>query len=150
MTARRGNAKRSLAPSDPRKILVGEFYSNYTHHHKQPPKSGFGFLEVVIGGVISRAGSLVEILDAPHQHGGNPGFPAEAMLSAYVMQFVLNERYANGFLNTLGSNDRLLGICSLEYAPSEGTTAGSRRNSPTIWAPLNSSLPTCSLSAEKR
>ena len=87
---------------------------------KQPPKSGFGFLEVVIGGVISRAGSLVEILDAPHQHGGNPGFPAEAMLSAYVMQFALNERYANGFLNSLGSNDRLLGICGLEYAPSEG------------------------------
>ena len=84
------------------------------------PKSGFGFLEVVIRGVISRAGSLVGILDAPHQHGGNPGFPAEAMLSAFVMQFVLNERYANGFLDRLGSHDRLLAICGLEYAPSEG------------------------------
>ena len=99
---------------------MGEVYSNYTHHHKQPPKSGFGFLEVVIGGVISRAGSLVEILDAPHQHGGNPGFPADAMLSAFVMQFTLNERYANGFLNRLGSDDRLLRLCDLECAPSEG------------------------------
>jgi hypothetical protein len=99
---------------------VGEVYSNYTHHHKQPPKSGFGFLEVVIGGVISRAGSLIEILDAPHEHGGNPGFPAEAMLAAFVMQFALNERYANGFLNRLGSDDRLLHLCGLECAPSEG------------------------------
>ena len=99
---------------------MDEVYSNSTHHHKQPPKSGFGFLEVVIGGVISRAGSLIEILEAPHQHGGNPGIPAEAMLSAFVMRFALNERYANGFLNRLGSDDRLLGICGLECAPSEG------------------------------
>lgn len=99
---------------------MGDFYSNYTHNHKQPPKSGFGFLEVVVGGVVSRAGSLVETLDAPHQHGGNPGFPAEAMLAALVVQFALNERYANGFLNRLGSDDRLLSICGLECAPSEG------------------------------
>ena len=42
------------------------------------------------------------------------------MLAAYVMQFVLNERYANGFLNRLGSDDQLLSIYSLERAPSEG------------------------------
>ena len=42
------------------------------------------------------------------------------MLGAYVMQFVLNERYANGFLNRLGSDDQLLSIYSLERAPSEG------------------------------
>ena len=99
---------------------MGDLYSNHTHHTKQPPKSGFRFLEVVIGSVISRAGDLIEILDAPHEHGGNPGFPAEAMIAAYVMQFALNECYANGFLNRLGSDDRLLRICGLEYAPSEG------------------------------
>ena len=99
---------------------MGEVYSNYTHHHKQPPKSGFGFLEIAIDGVISRTGELAEVLDAPHEHGGNPGFPADATLRAFSMQFEINERYANGFLNRLGSDDQLLGICGLEYAPSEG------------------------------
>ena len=99
---------------------MGEFYSNYTHHHKQPPKSGFGFLEALIEGVVSRIGDLAEVLDAPHEHGGNPGYPADAMLRALVMQYALNERYANGFLNRLGSDDRLLRICGLECGPSEG------------------------------
>ena len=30
-----------------------------------------------------------------------------------------NERYANAFLNRLGSDNRLLAICGLEHAPSE-------------------------------
>ena len=98
---------------------MGEVYSNYTHHHKQPPKSGFGFLEAVIGGVISRAGILIETLDRPHRHGGNPGYPAVAMLSACVMQFALGERYANAFLNKLEGSQRLLTMCGLLWAPSE-------------------------------
>ena len=68
--------------------------------------------------LISRVG-LVPDLDS-FSDGGNPGFPADVMLSAYVIQFALNERYANGFLNTLGTNERLLCICGLEHAPSEG------------------------------
>ena len=99
---------------------MGDCYSNYTRKRKQPPKSGFGFLEAVIEGAISRTGDLAEVLDVPHAHGGNPGFPADAMLRAIVMQYALNERYANGFLNRLGSDDRLLRICELECAPSEG------------------------------
>ena len=98
---------------------MGDFYSNYTHQRKQPPKSGYGFLQAVVSGVVSRAGALVEILDAPHKEGGNPGYPAEAMLSACIMQFALGERYANVFLNTLDSNARLLAICGLPWAPSE-------------------------------
>ena len=98
---------------------MGNFYSNYTHNHKQPPKSGFGFLEVLVEGAISRTGDLAEVLDAPHADGGNPGYPADAMLRALVMQYALNERYANGFLNRLGSDERLLRICGLECAPSE-------------------------------
>ncbi len=92
---------------------MGDFYSNYTHQPKQPPKSGYGFLQAVVSGVVSRAGALVEILDAPHKEGGNPGYPAEAMLSTCIMQFALGERYANAFLNTLDSNVRLLAICGL-------------------------------------
>ena len=45
-----------------------------------------------------RAAALIELLEASHRHGGNPGYPAEAMLSACVMQFALGERYANAFL----------------------------------------------------
>ncbi len=99
---------------------MGDFYSNYTHNRKQPPKSGFGFLEAVIEGAVSRTGDLAEVLDAPHEHGGNPGFAAAPMLRALVMQYALNERYANSFLNRLGSDNRLLRICGLECAPSEG------------------------------
>ena len=102
---------------------MGDCHFSQRHPSKQPDKSaksGYRFLEAVVGGVISRACNLADALDAPHEHGGNPGYPASSMLAAYVMQFALNERYANGFLNRLGSDDRLLGICGLEYAPSEG------------------------------
>ena len=99
---------------------MGDCYSNYTHQRKQPPKSGFGFLEVVIERAISRTGDLAEVLDAAHEHGGNPGYAADPMLRALVMQGALNERYANAFLDRLGSDDRLLRICGLECAPSEG------------------------------
>ena len=98
---------------------MSDSYFNRTERRKQPPKSGYGFLEAVVTGVTSRAGPLVELLEAPHQHGGNPGYPAEAMLSACVMQFALGERYANAFLNTLDSNAHLLTICGLPWAPSE-------------------------------
>ena len=94
-------------------------YSNRAVQHKQPPKSGYGFLEAVIKGVVSRAAPLIEALDAPHEHGGNPGYPAKAMLSAYVMRYALGERYANAFLDRLGSSERLLAICDLPQAPGE-------------------------------
>ena len=93
---------------------MGDFYSNYTHNYKQPPKSGFGFLEVVIERAVGRTGDLAQVLDAPHEHGGNPGFAAAPMLRGIVMQYALAERYANGFLNRLGSDERLLHICGLE------------------------------------
>ena len=60
------------------------------------------------------------MLDAPHEHGGNPGFAAAPMLRALVMQYALAERYANGFLNRLDSDARLLRLCGLEHSPSEG------------------------------
>ena len=98
---------------------MGVRYSNYTSPYKQPPKSGYGFLEAVVNGVVSRAGALIELLDALHQHGGNPGYPAKAMLSATVMRYALGEPLANAFLDRLGSNGRLLEICGLPHAPSE-------------------------------
>ena len=99
---------------------MGVSYFNRAEWRKQPPKSGYGFLEAVAEGVTSRGGPLIEILEEAHQHGGNPGYPALAMLSAYVMQFALREPYANGFLDKLGGNQRFLDICRLPHAPSEG------------------------------
>ena len=106
-------------PLRPAKIFAGILYSSHPPTPKQPPSATVSW-KPWPRGVISRAGDLREKLDASHKHGGNQGFPADAMLSAYVMQFALNERYANGFLNSLDSNERLLGICGLEHAPSEG------------------------------
>ena len=99
---------------------MGEVYFNRAGRRTQPQKNGYGFQEAVVEGVASRAAPLVEILEAAHQHGGNPGYPALAMLSAYVMQFTLREPYANGFLDKLGGNERFLDICRLPHAPSEG------------------------------
>ena len=98
---------------------MGYIYSNSTRNSAQPPKSGYGFLEAVIAGVISHSAALINVLEEPHQHGGNPGYPAADMLSAYVMQFALREPYANGFLDKLGGNERFLHICCLPHAPSE-------------------------------
>ena len=99
---------------------MGYIYSKSAHTQPQPPKSGYSFLESVIDGVRSHVGDLAEILDEPHRHGGNPGYPATAMLCAYVMQLALREPYANGFLHRLDGNPRLLKICDLSSAPSEG------------------------------
>ena len=98
---------------------MGYIYSNSTRTSAQPPKSGYGFLEAVIEGVISHSAALINVLEEPHRNGGNPGYPALAMLSAYVMQFALREPYANGFLDKLGGNERFLHICGLPCAPSE-------------------------------
>ena len=98
---------------------MGYIYSNSTRNSAQPPKSGYGFLASLIEGVKSYSANLTTILEAPHQHGGNPGYPAANMLSAYVMQFALREPYANGFLDKLGGNERFLRICGLPCAPSE-------------------------------
>ena len=99
---------------------MGYVYSNSTRNSVQPPKSGYGFLEAVIEGVISHSAALINVLEEPHRNGGNPGYPAADMLSAYVMQFALREPYANGFLDKLGGNERFLRICRLPHAPSEG------------------------------
>ena len=73
----------------------------------------------MIEGVISHSAALINVLEEPHRNGGNPGYPAANMFSAYVMQFALREPYANGFLDKLGGNERFLRICCLPHAPSE-------------------------------
>ena len=99
---------------------MGRLKFNPAPDPPQPPKSGYGFLETVVEGVRSRVTELANILDEPHRHGGNPGYPAEGMICAYVMQLALREPYSNEFLDKLDGNPKLLEICNLPCAPSEG------------------------------
>ena len=98
--------------------------SNYALVQNQPPKTGYGFLAVVIRTVQNHSGGLVAALEFPHQRGGRPGYPAMAMLSTVILQHVLNIRYANRFLDELNVNANWLALCGLEKAPTE--TAYSR------------------------
>ena len=58
-------------------------------------------------------------MDAAHAKGGNPGYPARQMLRLHVLRFLMNERYANHFLNRVDNDPRLLELCSLSRTPSE-------------------------------
>ena len=88
---------------------------------RSPPRSGYAFVKCLLQSVAAHVpSSLVEALEASHRHGGNPGYPAMNMLAAYLLQFLLNYPYANSYLDYLSSDDRLLAICGLKDAPSEG------------------------------
>ncbi len=87
---------------------------------RSPPRSGYGFVECAINNVLAHVPpSLVDDLEAAHRHGGNSGYPATNMLAVYLLKFLLNYPYANGYLDDLSRDDRLLAICGLEDAPSE-------------------------------
>ena len=88
-----------------------------------PPRSGYRFLAGIVGSVQAHGGLLAEKLDAPHKQGkgGRRGYGAVAKLSAVLLQYILNIRYANRFLAELDANPELLAICGLDQAPDEGT-----------------------------
>ena len=50
-------------------------------------------------------------MDAAHAKGGNPGYPARQMLRLHVLRFLLNERYANHFLNRVDNDPQLRELC---------------------------------------
>ena len=62
---------------------------------------------------------LAATLDRPHEKGGNPGYPARQMLRLQLLRYLLGERYANRFLNRVGSDPRLLELCGMSNVPSE-------------------------------
>ena len=93
----------------------------------QQPKTGYAFLDQVLGVVRRYSGNLVEALEVPHLRGGRPGYSATAMLSAAVLQHLLNIRYANRFLADLDSNEGWLALCRLERAPSESAYSRFRK-----------------------
>ena len=92
----------------------------------QVPKTGYGFLKAVLDCFSAHAKELAAKLDAPHATGGNPGYPARQMLRLHVLRFLLNERYANRFLNRVDNDPRLLELCGLPAPPPNEPSAISR------------------------
>ena len=97
-------------------------FQDFEPSQRTIPKSGLGFLACGINNFLTHVpDSLIEALEAPHRHGGNPGYPSASMLAVYVLQFLLAEPFANGYLDRLSADDRLLALCRLDDAPSEST-----------------------------
>lgn len=81
------------------------------------PKSGYGFLAVILDGVDD--GPLLDVLQAYHWTG-RKGYPAKAMLRACYAKFVLKIRYSNQFLERLRGSRRLREVCGFgDEVPSE-------------------------------
>ena len=93
--------------------------SNTDNAPKQGALSGHRFLESILDGVLFYAGPLIELLEAPHKHGGNPGYPAEGMFLAYILQFILKRRFSNDFLEQLDNKADWLTLCGLKNSPTE-------------------------------
>ena len=85
------------------------------------PKSGYGFLEALLNTLKGHSTKLTAELEKNHKTRGRKGYPAEGMLCAVALRFLLNERYAGYFLAALDDNPRLLSLCGLDRAPSEPT-----------------------------
>ena len=84
----------------------------------QQPKSGFRFLSAVLDAIDTAP--LVEVLESYHAATGRPGYPAGAMLRAYLAKFVLNIRYNNQLLERLRASGTLRRVCGFgDDVPSE-------------------------------
>ena len=95
--------------------------SNTSESNSTNPKSGFGFLEALLNTLKGHSAKLVEELEKGHLKRGRKGYPAQAMLCVYALQFLLNQRYNSYLLVDVGNNPRLLTMCGLDNAPSEPT-----------------------------
>ena len=86
---------------------------------RQPPKSGYRFLETVLDGIDEQP--LLETLGPPASTG-RPCFPARAMLRAYLSKFVLGFRYNLVLLERLRASPRFRQVCGFTgRVPSEST-----------------------------
>ncbi len=88
----------------------------------QTPQSGYALIEAILDAVHS-ASLLRELksLRRNGRHHGRNGIPSEALWRAFLLQFVLNIRYANRFLDTLNADQRLADICGLDRPLTEAT-----------------------------
>ena len=85
----------------------------------QVPKSGYGFVKAVLDCFSACTEGLAAKLDSSHRTGGNPGYPARQMLRLQVLKYLLNERFANRFLDRVNNEPLLLELCGMSRIPSE-------------------------------
>ena len=85
------------------------------------PRGGYGFLEALLNELKEYSGTLVEDLEGTHRARGRKGYPAQGMICAFILQFLLNERFNSYFLRRLDNGPRLLAMCGLKKPPSEPT-----------------------------
>ena len=85
----------------------------------QVPKDGYGFLKAVLDCLSACSEELAAKLDSPHRIGGNPGYPAQQMLRLHALRYLLNERFANRFLDRVDNEPLLLELCGMSRVPSE-------------------------------
>ena len=107
------------APTRKGRFPVARRNSNLPGLAAQVPNSGYRFLKDVLDCFSACSGELVAKLDSSHKTGGNPGYPARQMLRLHILKYLLNERFANGFLKRVGNDPRLLKLCGLSRVPSE-------------------------------
>ena len=88
---------------------------------KQPPKSGYGFLEALLKTLQGLSGPLAAELEKNHQRHGRRGYPAKAMLTVFALQYLLNQRFNSYLLAELDDRPPVLRMCGLDHAPSEPT-----------------------------
>ena len=90
--------------------------------NNQAPRSGIGFIKAILDAVD--AGPVIDVLGSRRkpgrQHGRN-GVPEMALFRAYLLQFIVAERYANHYLCQLNSDPRLMALCGLEQPVTEST-----------------------------
>ena len=85
----------------------------------QVPKSGYGLLKAVLDCLSACSKELAAKIDSAHKTGGNPGYPARQMLRLHALRYLLNERFANRFLERVNNDPHLLELCGMSNAPSE-------------------------------
>ena len=103
----------------------------------QSPRTGHGLVKTtldLIEGTADMQTLIHEIRE--RRRGGRPGYPPEAMLRAFLLKFILNERFNVGLIQRLRDSAKLREICGFDSEiPSESALSrGERHYAATIRA----------------
>ena len=94
-----------------------------SHYSLQPAKSGYSFLRSIldeIEGTPEMQKFLDEVLDL--RRNTRPGYPPRAMLRAFCLKYLLNERFTVGLIDRLTSSAKLRQLCGFKSdVPSESS-----------------------------
>lgn len=80
--------------------------------HKSNSRTGYGLVKTtldLIEGTADMQALIREVRD--QRRGGRPGYPPEAMLRAFCLKFILNERFNVGLIQRLNDSAKLHQLC---------------------------------------